>query len=302
MAYATGVSTDVGDLAGKVIAFLVANGFAEADSGSRSATEDIAILTKGGKTYGLVNSKGANPVKYISLAIGTGYADAGGHPELTDGCTYQRTTFVTEPFVEHHFFYSDDEFFAVVEHQAGRYRHFGLGVVEKFGSYTGGEFVTGHAWNTGSVINNESAVNHAWPFRAVGGSTAGSGALRVDLTTTPQYKYFSSTNVLTLANSSYISLLWGANSSNLPSRDAVNNFNGESILQPIYVYAYDGTALYYSCGYVETVRGIWLDNHNAKDIKTLGADDWMIFPLTARQGPATTENSGLRGFAYKKVA
>ena len=55
--------------------------------------------------------------------------------------------------------------YVVVEYSPGEVRHFQAGLLEKKGTYTGGEFVCAHYWHqVGGAQDSPSNVNHSFSF------------------------------------------------------------------------------------------------------------------------------------------
>lgn len=69
----------------------------------------------------------------------------------------------------------------VVEVDAGRYRHFGFGEIEKIGDWSGGEYAYGHFWSQAvASIDNPPGAAHSFHMDSAAGSAAAySATLRV---------------------------------------------------------------------------------------------------------------------------
>jgi hypothetical protein len=167
MAYQTGTASSRADLISKLSTFAQASGWTqdEYDSGSNRRCS----LHKGncyvhfwwGDT---VYGDSGNAPKCIAMYQSLGYSsgqlpynhtnDSGGYGTGTyeTYMDYQRmgVKYLGDgPFTAYHFFsHTDiDNIYVVLEYTAGIFKHFGFGNIDKFGTWTGGEWVAGHSWH-----------------------------------------------------------------------------------------------------------------------------------------------------------
>lgn len=363
MSYETGVATSVGDLLVKWFNFLQANGW--------TADDDF---TSSGQSpqYGIIHRQeyktAASPQRlndfvnlYMSMQIGTtdsdgdrlliqpmrGYSGSAGpigsgvvEGACTHGSNYQTnqsfidTSFPTSPFESYHFFESDWYAHAVVEYQAGFYRHFGCGSLNKIGKYEGGEYYYGTYWiQAGFGIDDYESSFHSLMFDGTissGSSRAGriyAGQLDGQAVPShigrqsPDSKWWVFSG--TADNGSGVA---GANDHD--GRDTggltftgmrrnlhwpfhaigVSPFNGYRPMIPIFVATDNPPSTPDDCyplGTVPDMRIISMEgNLLAGDEFTVGADTWVAFPFLHKRNAVVaddTEQSGLRGVAYKKV-
>jgi hypothetical protein len=182
MAYQSGTASSVANLLDNLQAFLAANGwtvvwrFQIASSGSRWVNasksgvflnfwEETAALA--GPAFGTWSPAGPN----VRCAYATSYAsgsDAAAQPGNNGLVTANATI---PPFLAYHFFEGTGEsgpyVYGVIEITAGEFRHFGAGMLNKAGTYTGGEFCVATCWAmNGGAPQMSSAVSqlNAWPF------------------------------------------------------------------------------------------------------------------------------------------
>lgn len=154
MAYQTGTATSTANLLDTARAFLAANGWTVTWRFQvAQVTWRWLHVTKSGLFFNLweqlsaFHSPGSPPPHNIFGAYATGYTaanDAGNQPG--QGAATGATG-ITPPYLAYHFFEgvgaSGPYFFCALEIGAGEFRHFGIGILNKIGTYTGGEFSCG---------------------------------------------------------------------------------------------------------------------------------------------------------------
>lgn len=201
----------------------------------------------------------------------------------------------------------------VVEHAAGRYRHFGVGQLIKRGTWTGGSYSYGTYWSQASTeIANASHPSHDTPFSEArqGSSSTAVGCIRCDDTD-------ATANNIAGVDNRYLPY----NSSS--SRRAATGFRGGN-----HGYVQNGMGLsgfgftnYNQRGhlirfqnFVTVSGGFWrpigeppglratnMNPYVAGEEVTIGSDIWKIFPLARKGITAGLESSGDQAIAYKKV-
>lgn len=215
------------------------------------------------------------------------------------------------PFVSHHFFAGDTFIHCVIEVQSGRYTHLGFGILDKYGAYTGGEYVYGCRWLLGSTIGSGDAAystNYA-PFS--GGSN--SSHVRFEEHDCVQATY-NNWALISGAPASNINAVTGlclranisihvVTISNLYIQQP-NHFNGVSNLFPLNILMGrrgNNTSL---LGCPKDMRYINMKNLDSGQEIVLGTDTWMIFPFK-QKGEQIVGNdtpfSAWNAFAFKKV-
>jgi hypothetical protein len=174
MAFQTGSSTSIENLMVQLSAFLTANGwtqdfFTTGDGGVIAFSKNGVFVcfkwaetTDGGTLAVYQNTSNDNSA---SLWLATG--DSGGGTAsntLTQLDAGRCVSRFEGPHSGYWFFENDSNpayCHVVVEVDAGRFRHFGFGELDKIGAWTGGEYCYGHFWSQSiSVIDAPASASH----------------------------------------------------------------------------------------------------------------------------------------------
>lgn len=209
---------------------------------------------------------------------------------------------VAGPYTAYHFFGGQEGvdgnyFYCVLETEAGKFSHFGIGELDRIGNITG-RFAVGLWWNmTVTYWRDVNSSNHQRMFdgSSTGGSqNAGGGHLSYHQLTVPpdpdNYRFGTSLNGVT--GSGYRGL------NGVLVDDSPNAFNGRTALLPAHVYLYDQgspTNWYRLVGMAPAHRFLNIANHSPGDIIDT---DWICFPIKAKNA-VTGPTSGNYGWAYK---
>lgn len=329
MAYQTGTASSTADLLDKIRIFLAAQGWtieAWRFMISQPTYRWLAVSKAGFffNAYEWLQGASAtysNVPHNIYLNYATSYnsglevtAQAPDHGEAL--CTG-----ITPPYAAYHFFEgagaSGPYFHCALELGAGEFRHFGFGVLNKAGTYTGGEFVYGLAWNLHSnYVSAPTAIGHSLPFDdngvlsapIIGPATvvrcveaAGGGRL---------YGYRDPGAGLRLKCGGIAARAPGGQSSQTPGAPqyqlwANGPFTqiGLAPLMRAHCFADRGSNLFSLIGEPPAFRHVDMTYLNPGDEIVLGADTWKVFPMV-RKGTAsagTIPVSGNYGIAYLKA-
>lgn len=295
MAYQTGVTSSRNDLITTLLTFCAANGFSVGPQWS-IATDSYYSLKKGDVFFNFQVPAAQNG--YIQLNTALSASESPLTSQVQAAPYNCRVENLGGPHVAYHFFSDNDGVNVVVEIVTNVFVHFNFGVLQKNGDFVGGQYVTGlHApypvyttlfggynhgtFGQGSVGAMESNYNGTSGHvrTPIGGPVA---ALGVNLGT---------------------SYAWSTGMAGNAGRPLVtyspNSFNGRSVLVPINIVqgSSGNTGPYYQLGTVGNARFINITNLNPKEkVNT----DWMVFPLSQKNGPGTTYlNSGNYGIAYR---
>lgn len=335
MTYETGTALNVEDLLTKLSTFAVTthggwtqgylnttNGWFELHKGSLSFSSK---WTKTG-TPTVISCHQATAFVDTSTAPGAHTADSGnGFNTTTTGHT--NANLETErcvrdigngPYPSYHFFADDvanDYIHVVAEAVTGTFRHFGFGILDKFGNnWTGGEYVYGH-YNDNATNATQVDPNTQVLLDALGVSS--SDILRA-----------ATLKIGGLANIG--SAVWGVSAQNVSASlltdtagnvrrqihggfrggfeargfgNPVGNFStGYVPLQQISAYYRDpSNPRVYLLGYLPAVAAVNVRNFSPAQEVTVGTDDWLIFPLSIKTTAAVAGRTANAGIAYKKV-
>lgn len=176
MAYLTGTSSSLENLMIQLSNFLVANGWVEnfrtiGEPGRMGLSKNTIFvafqwteISDGGTLAIYQNLSNDNSA---SVWLSTGDSNSGASTLSTTLFDTERCINVAAgPHTRFDFFEQDANpayCHIVLEVDAGRYRHFGFGELEKIGDWVGGEYCYGHFWNQSAVnIDNPSLSQHAF--------------------------------------------------------------------------------------------------------------------------------------------
>lgn len=209
----------------------------------------------------------------------------------------------------------------VVEIQSGWYRHFGFGILDKFGTYDGGEYSYGHYHDQGSNSDQPYNVSHAWPFDGIGTSNVATGRFCVRFrpnangwggTVQSPLQAWAITvqSNITDADGRLMTFLRGGVRQGYYMNhffEMVNSsaYNGFKPLVPIPVFVYDQPPApdeYYLIGYGPDIRMINMDGITPGQSLTIGADTWDCYPMGRKRDQLDNiEGTGVVGLAYKRL-
>ncbi len=236
----------------------------------------------------------------------------------------------------YHLFSNGDFIHVVIEETTGRFRHLSFGFINKYGSFTGGQYLTAGTpvesfTTTASAFNLTNQLvpfgaNSQGPTRAQAASNAYAGTyVRADIDgwsvgwrILTNGTYYDSTqydtygcavysNVVT-ARAGYVSggaqVTLNSLGHDLGYHCSPQNFNGVAPMLPCYVginrSPYVGT--WTLLGEFPDVRFLNISNFSPGDELTLGTDVWKIFPLWNKAYTLGSEPISYDyGIAYRKV-
>ncbi|WP_281686696.1 hypothetical protein [Pseudomonas citronellolis] len=307
MAYQTGVTSSLSDLISTLLAFADANGFDLGPTGTytgtgvsgSSGTFNIVSLVKNGIYY--LFAQPTTGTTYLWMNTASSYA--GGSTASWTGvhASWCRVDNLAGPHVGYHMFSDGSGVNVAVEIVTNVFAHFNFGELQKNGDYDGGQYVTGLCVQdiNGTSLNSIDSMFNYVPFgvTSVGGNTQVSGSVRGHVRTPVSGPTSAlDRNVGTVTYNTAM-----ADNSGRPLiRASPNAANGRAVLVPItLVQASNGmTGPFYQLGYVGNARCLNIANLQPKEVVNT---DWMVFPVSQKNGPATTYiNSANYGIAYRK--
>jgi len=231
------------------------------------------------------------------------------------------------PFVSH-FFVTDSATVptychGVLEYEVGKFRHFSFGEVEKKGTWTGGDYVVAHVWDTALAnIDDPADLAHSVLWDAVQ-TAAPSGNTANQISGTIHMEGFTNQP----ASGKY-GIFWGGT---VPGNDGDSNgrtnvlggvrggpylsamgwipaspVNGFIPLLPVPLYYRNTTTTpdqLTELGWAPGVRMVNIKNLTVATDYTVGANTWRVYPLVRKQFlEDNTEESWSAGIAYLKVS
>jgi hypothetical protein len=335
MTYATGTATNLEDLLAKISTFATTThgGWTE---GYLNTTNGWFELHKGNLSVSFKYTKSGTPTAlsihqataFVSsgTAPGAHTADSGnGYNDTTTG--HSNANLETErcvrgigngPFPSYHLFADDtdnDYIHCVVEVATNTFRHFGWGILDKFGdNWVGGEYAYGH-YQDSSTSATQTDVNTQTLLDGLGGSADRLRAATIRITSglanqSPAVwgvsASLASANLLNDTAGNARRQIHGGFRAGMGARgfgNAKGTFSSGAIpLQSIEAFYRDpSNARVYLLGHLPDVRAVNLGNFEPKQQVTVGTDDWLFFPLSIKTASAVDGRSLNSGIAYRKV-
>lgn len=260
----------------------------------------------GGVVYHMRPSGGANIAMRGALDYDPG-ASWTVQPGAQDDDTL--TNAIAGPYHAYHLYATQDYIHVVIEAEPGRHRHLGVGVIERYGSWSGGEYVHGTFWGQGSSrADVPDSAYHSAPFdgRAFNFNTylttfrvdidglgsqwrrvsreGGSGTVRGvvrgefdDASIMARLYYCTPTTITGIAQL-------------IPIVPLVGRAGDSTRMSP--------------AGHVRDMRYVHMQHLQPGEVITIGTDEWQVWPLVRRVGVVVrdgTEQSGYYGLAYRRV-
>lgn len=327
MAYQTGTSSSTADLLDKLRAFLLASGWTIEAWRFQIAnpTWRWLAVSKSGWFFNIaeylaVLNAGSHPtVNNLQLAWATSYAsgsDFGSQPG-SEAINYAPT--LTPPYTSYHFFdgvgASGPYCHVAVELGAGEFRHFGFGVLDKVGTYTGGQFLYTTTWDMQvGRVNNPNGGYHGMPFDSTSTTTVGlqQNATSVRCVESPgggallgYYGGVPAGQQLRCGGYFGHSGIGGTNLSGTPSwafwiAGPITSI-GVAPLQRVPCFGDRGSSQFALIGEPPGFRHIDVTFLNPGDEITLGSEVWKTFPLVRKgSSSANIPVSSMFGLAFRK--
>lgn len=337
MTYSTGTATDLEDLLSKLDTFAqtthggwssiyssnpdTTNRWFELKKGSLSFSSRYPASIGTGDTISIHHATGSSS---SATAPGAHTADSGNGYNVGTGGT--STNFLSErcvsqigngPFLSYHFFADDtanDYIHCVVEITSGQFRHFGFGILDKFGdNWTGGEYVFGH-YHDQNTNASPVDIDHDTLLSALGTTPARSATIR-----TASALRNLGTAVWSVS-AAVESASLGNDTAGNPRRQVHGGWRAGLIAEGFgnptgnsssgYVPSY-GIEAYYrdpsgnivqKIGDLPDVRAINVRNFEAGEERVFDdGNTWVLFPLSTRTEANVAGRSGFSGIAYKKI-
>lgn len=314
MAYATGIYTSPDDLLATISTFAAARGWtintnSGVNTGGAGFTNKQRSFTSDSLTVNIVPDTGLGGALKAQPSTAwvnnsTAFYNHTGSPNTSGNVstTVNMNQIGTGSGVAYHLFGNDSSpryVHVVVEVTAGVYSHFAFGTLTKYGTYTGGGYVTSLSWS----VSNWSQIG--LPFSAINRNTTnGTQWVRADSLVglgSPGWRE----DFGGLSNNAFTQRLHRAGLSTAWQR---------SPLGPILCFAFatettNPTTTNVCLGEVQDMRGISMEGREPGESLVIGGDTWRVFPTRNKSNPAsspaayniTTTTTTYLGIAYRVV-
>lgn len=311
MAHQNGTATDHVDLLDKLRVFALANGWTVHNFGARpaGATAGQALqLSKGGFAFSFLSLSSAgtaiNPGQYVGGYAHDAYVGGSGTENQANASPKIYANAMTGPYQGHDFFAGDGAngpyLYAVVETSAGTFKHFGVGVLDKFGAITTGAFVYAATWNYDPTnISQWAQSMHSVPFDSAESSFVAYGRslhVRADGDTVSPRWYDPQATPFLRGGHRSINIGFLART---PVIGSASLRTGRTTLTPCLVSGERTGGLYSLLGAPPGMRWVSLDYLDPGAVLTIGTDTWKVFPVIRKNGGAGQPNSERFGYAFK---
>lgn len=281
MAYLKGSASTTAGLIQAVVNFAVANGGFTAEAtfsemnGTTATGYTIYPLTRAG-SYWFLAENGSS----VFMVWATGKDTTLTLAKQPGGPGYA-TQFApcTPPYTAYHLFVDSYSVRVAVEVTPGRFNHFAFGTLSKFGTWTGGEFVTAGNYTYSPWYYQWNSNGHQRVFEGFDSDQPNPGSIRVAWNTLLQASLGTGGN-----QAAFLALM---NNGNAILDRGPNPFNLRAGMTPAVAYLNDQIQdlRWRPLGYVPGVRMLNIQNLEAEAIVNT---DFMVFPLTEKNGAATT--------------
>jgi len=217
-------------------------------------------------------------------------------------------------------FQNGDTVTVTVEINVEVYMILSFGCLQKSGIWTGGQFYSAsccsyypsiYYWYYHPISTTERDPMRT-QFFAYNFNQYGSSAVYINLDSIAAWRFagypgsFSAATYakkVNLGSHPPYSSLTGMNA-NHPSNFAItrcpNDFNGLSVMIPLYVFCLKANSRWTFLGTPQDVRAISMSLYSPAQEFTIEADTWKVFPAHRKEESGTTNLNGNVGFAFKK--
>lgn len=226
------------------------------------------------------------------------------------------------PYLNLYLFGTTEYVHGVIEHAAGRFRHFSFGKIIKKGTWTGGDYCVGHIWGQQSYENgNILYESHCVPFgksQYNGGQTWNTNSIRCEDSQlvarytggTMSNKYLHIPHDISTGSMGqamvdagpYIQNNYRVNWPTIQAMEdyTYSHFNQRFSLTKLPVFCSDTGGWRY-IGEFPDVRCLRMDAFAPAEEVSIGSDTWKIFPIVAKQSSEPGERSYNYALAYRKI-
>lgn len=309
MAFSEKTPASVALLMAEIVAFATASGgLTDAGTGSGGGYSRQALQSPSGAyiTFEWLTS-GATEIR-----VNTSTAWAGGTAILsqTGACPINTIWRTTSAPVKCWLFSDGYSTHVVINPTPAAYHHLSFGRLEKWGTYTGGEYVSAGYFSASTIAVNSTVFPHCARYSTVTASQNHVRCLWNSKATAVGVAARTDANLM-WSGFSFASAAGGATIGTVngePIFRQSNSYNGRSVIMPHqYFIGWDNATAQAQLGWipigiVNNSGYINIDDLNAEDVINT---DWMVFPVCMKNpvSPVLANlevDTGVFGLAYKK--
>lgn len=215
---------------------------------------------------------------------------------------------VAGPYPNAHLFSDDPSTYVhvAIEVQTGIWKHLAFGNLIKFGTWTGGGYYGAEYWSTSPTsISNPADPNHYFPFDNNATSAQGK-QWTVHYADGGAANWLQCGTVAVSLNSVARQAARGSfrgGTAYLFKHYAESSFSGRIPLAPVLIQRHrteDSPSTMRWIGQVPDMRRVNITNLAPAESLLIGSDEYLCFPLVAKNGASGQFSSGVEGIAYLK--
>lgn len=326
MAYLQTTAVSVSDILDSIATFATSLGWTVARNNtytSGATTQRILSLSRVGFDYAHFASNLSASHTEILTMRSISFSGAGALSTEPEKSTAPRTNLITAGAYVNLWLFGDSGtspyIHCVIEHAAGRYRHFGIGNLVKKGTWTGGGYNHCTFWEPAAASSIDSG-SHVRPFSEFTSAAASSNhsircddADRIVGTVSGVDNRYAIYNP-SMNNSNYVATGLHTTSYTSPMMyvygmgyvtHTISSYNQRVSLINISNFVTRAAGYMTYIGDTPDVRAVNTAPFQAGEEYTIGSDVWKIFPMirTGTGSGSGDENSwsGFAGLAYRKI-
>lgn len=306
MAYQTGVSASIPALLAAVGTFLQGQGWTvtpewnEMNAGTATGMKMTAFTSPDGSIYTF--NYNSTSTLFMNLATSIDQSKPIGGQPGAFGSYSLLIRPIAGPHVGYHIFYDGYGVNVAVELVPNVFSHFNFGMITKNGSWAGGQYVTGLCTDTGySLIGDSYAGSYSFKALDASGMTMNNGTYWGFMRTP-----IGASGFATMAEGGYgcPSLVNQAMAGQQGRRlidSSPNQWNDRSVMLPVLLVQSSVVPAGGPMIQMGTVPNVAFCNIADLDPKTVVNTDWMVFPISVKNGNGSAYvSSGNYGIAYRK--
>lgn len=313
MAYETGTAADIEVFVDKLVAFAQLQGWVVDRHYDNLSGTNTYFLHSGSAYIQLI---GQQEDQWIRAYGGTGFDSAlnSGKGGLLEKGGYDGCNYCTAPIAEYHMFATSQYVHVAFLKGNGTWGNFVFGVLTKTCNFVGGTYISGTSMCT-------YALRRALAYSKYNGTLfdghrsatySSDGYTQVNAVREGVHTWFHTTPDDTgdrrlacghssggVSNEDDFSLDSNRYSvQNALAQRNINTFNGLTILHPFLVGVHWASNYFTWVGHPQDIKFVSIKHLNPKDIITIGADRWMVFPVSSKHKVTDIAYSQDDAYAY----